>query len=57
MIVPTAMSAKRLGIFPVICAIDELQNPLPSKTMLFHGHMTITIGVNDTFQIAKVSGY
>ena len=29
------MSAKSLGTFPVIHAVDELQNPLPRTTMLF----------------------
>ena len=46
--VPT-MSAKSLGTFPVICAIDEVQNPLPRKTMLFEKHMTSIIGISDTF--------
>ena len=45
----TTMSAKSLGKFPVICAIDEVQNPLPLKTMLFKRHMTSIIGINDTF--------
>ena len=43
------MSAKSLGTFPVICAIDEVQNPLPLKTMLFNRHMTSIIGISDTF--------
>ena len=43
------MSAKSLGTFPVICAIDEVQNPLPLKTMLFEKHMTSIIGISDTF--------
>ena len=43
------MPAKSLGTFPVICAIDEVQNPLPLKTMLFERHMTSIIGINDTF--------
>ena len=43
------MSAKSLGTFPVICAIDEVQNPLPLKTMLFKRHMTSIIGISDTF--------
>ena len=46
--IPT-MSAKSLGTFPVICAIDEVQNPLPLKTMLFKRHMTSIIGISDTF--------
>ena len=45
----TTMSAKSLGTFPVICAIDEVQNPLPLKTMLFKKHMTSIIGISDTF--------
>ena len=45
----TTMSAKSLGTFPVICAIDEVQNPLPLKTMLFKRHMTSIIGISDTF--------
>ena len=32
------MSAKSLGTFPVICAIDELQKPLLRKITLFKGH-------------------
>ena len=42
------MSAKSLGTFPAICAIDEVQNPLPLKTILFKRHMTSIIGINDT---------
>ena len=42
------MSAKSLGT-SVACAIDELQKPLPRKTMLFERHMTITIGITDAF--------
>ena len=41
------MSPKSLGTLPVIYAIDELQNPLPRKTMLFEGHMTSTFGRSD----------
>ena len=41
------MSAKSLGTFPVICAIDEVQNHLPHKTMLFERHMTSIIGMSD----------
>ena len=47
--IATTMSAKSLGTFPVICAIDEVQNPLPLKTMLFNRHMTSIIGISDTF--------
>ena len=43
------MPAKSLGTFPVICAIDEVQNPLPLKTILFKRHMTSIIGIIDTF--------
>ena len=43
------MSPKSLGAFPVICAIDEVQNSLPLKTMLFKRHMTSIIGISDTF--------
>ena len=43
------MSAKSLGTFPVICAIDEIQNPLPRKTTLFKWNMTSVIGISDTF--------
>ena len=45
----STMSAKSLGTFPVICTIDEVQNPLPLKTMLFKRHMTSIIGISDTF--------
>ena len=46
---PHTMSAKSLGTFPVIFAIDEVQNSLPHKTMLFKRHMTSLIGISDTF--------
>ena len=45
----STMSAESLGTFPVICAIDEVQNSLPLKTMLFKRHMTSIIGISDTF--------
>ena len=45
----TTTSAKSLGTPPVNCAINELQNPLPFKTMLFEGHKTSTIGISDAF--------
>ena len=45
--ISTTMSAKSLGTLTVIYAIDELQNPLPRKTMLFEGHMTSTFGRSD----------
>ena len=35
----TTMPAKSLGILAVIYATDELQNPLPRKTMLCEGDM------------------
>ena len=38
-----------LGTFQEICAIDEVQNPLPLKTMLFKRHMTSIMGISDTF--------
>ena len=43
------MSAKSLGIFPVIYAVDEQQNSLPRKTMLFEGDTNSTGGRNDVF--------
>ena len=43
------ISAKSLGTFTVICAIDEVQNSLPLNTMLFKRHMTSIIGISDTF--------
>ena len=43
------MSAKSLGILPVIYAVDELQNPHPRKTMLFEGDTNSTGGRNDVF--------
>ena len=43
------MSAKSLGTLHVICAIDELQNPLLRKMLLFEGHMASTTGVSDAF--------
>ena len=47
------MPAKSLGTFPVICAIDEVQNPLPLQTMLLKRHMTSIIGISDTFPNSK----
>ena len=35
----TTMSAKSLGTLAMIYATDELQNPLPLKTMLCEGDM------------------
>ena len=45
----TPMSAKSLGTLPVIYAVDEKQNPLPRKTMLFEGDTNSTGGRNDVF--------
>ena len=45
----STISAKSLGTFPVICAIDEVHNPLPLITMLFKRHMTSILGISDTF--------
>ena len=47
------MPAKSLGTLPVICAVDELQNPRPLKTMLFGGHIISTIGISDAFPNSK----
>ena len=43
------MSTKSLGTLPVIYAVDEQQNPLPRKTMLFEGDINSTEGRNDVF--------
>ena len=43
------MSGKHLGTLPVIYAVDEQQNPLPRKTMLFEGDKNSTGGRNDVF--------
>ena len=43
------MSAKSLGTLPVIYVLDEQQNPLPRKTMLFEGDTNSTGGRNDVF--------
>ena len=43
------MSAKSIRKFTVICGMDELQNPLPRKAMLFEGHMTSTNGTSNAF--------
>ena len=51
------MSAKSLGTLPVIYVVDELQNPLPRKTMLFENDMNSTGGEMMSFQIAKGFGY
>ena len=44
-----AMSAKSLGRLPVIYAVDELQNRLPLKIMLFEGDTNSTGGRTDVF--------
>ena len=43
------MSAKSLGTLTVIYAVDEQENPLPHKTMLFEGDTNSTGGENDVF--------
>ena len=45
----TTMSAKSHGTLPVIYAVDEQQNPLLRKTMLFEGDTNSTGGRNDVF--------
>ena len=51
------MSANSLGTFPVIYAVDEQQNPLPRKTMLFEGDKIALEGEMMSFQVAKDFGY
>ena len=51
------MSAKRLGTLPAIYAVDEQQNPLPRKTMVFEGDTNSTGGEMMSFQVAKGFGY
>ena len=43
------MSAKSLGTFAMNFAIDELQNPLPHKTMLCEGDMNNPIRRSKVF--------
>ena len=43
------MSAKSLGTLAMIYATDELQNPLPLKTMLCEGDMNNLVGRSDVF--------
>ena len=43
------MSAKSLGTLAMIYATDELQNPLPLKTMLCEGDMNNPVGKSDAF--------
>ena len=47
-VLPT-MSAKSLGTLAMIYATDELQNPLPLKTMLCEGDMNNPVRRNDAF--------
>ena len=51
------MSGKSLGTLPVIYAVEEQQNPLTRKTMLFQGDANSTGGRNDVFQVAEGFGY
>ena len=48
------MSAKRLGTLAMIYATDELQNPLPRKTMLCEGDMNSAAGRSDAILHSKV---
>ena len=43
------MSAKSLGTLAMIYATDELQNPLPLKTMLCEGDMNNSVRRSDVF--------
>ena len=43
------MSAKSLGTLAMIYATDELQNPLPLKTMLCEGDMNNPVRRSDAF--------
>ena len=45
----STMSSKSLGTLHVIYAVDEQQNSLPHKTMLFEGDANSTGGRNDVF--------
>ena len=47
--VPSTMSAKSLGTFAMIYATDELQNPLPLKTVLCEGDMNNPVRRSDAF--------
>ena len=51
------MSAKSLGTLPVIYAVDELQNPLPSTTSCVQVIGIALEGEMVPFQIAKGFGY
>ena len=49
---------ERMQVMPVTYAVDELQNPLPCKTMLFEGVMNSTdAGEMMSLQKAKGFGY
>ena len=50
------MSAKSLGILPISSTICELQNLMPSKTMLFEGDMKSLQGEVMSLKIAKGFG-
>ena len=43
------MGAKSLGTLAMIYVTDELQNPLPLKTMLYEGDMNKLVGRSDAF--------
>ena len=43
------MSAKSLGTLAMIYAIDEVQNPLPLKTMLCEGDMNSPVRRSNAF--------
>ena len=43
------MSAKSLGTLVMIYATDELQNPLPLKTMLCEGELNNPVRRSDAF--------
>ena len=51
------MSAKSPGTLPVIYVVDELQNHLPRKAMLFEGDTNSAGGRKMSFQVAKGFGY
>ena len=49
----TTMSAKSLGTFPAIYAIDELQNPLHCKIIWFEGHVATVFGRSNALLNSK----
>ena len=51
------MSSNSLGILTVIYAVDEQQNPLRRKTMLFEGDKIAMEGEMVSFQVAMGFGY